>query len=118
MRQITLSQQPEIVEVLRNGQTRVYYEVTPETETIAHRDEEAEEVTETTHEIFRCKAVDLPEFTYEKLIDALIRERFSISDELAILRQRDSKPEDFQAYNTYAEECKTIAKRIFGKDEE
>lgn len=39
-------------------------------------------------------------------INALIRERYSISDELAILRQRDTKPEEFAEYNAFVEECK------------
>ena len=34
-----------------------------------------------------------------------------MSDELAILRQRDDKPEEFSAYNAYAEMCKAQARR-------
>lgn len=47
---------------------------------------------------------------YESAVDALIRERYSLSAELSILRQRDSKPEEFAEYNDYAEECKKKAK--------
>ena len=36
-----------------------------------------------------------------------IRKRYTISDELAILRQRDSKPQEFEEYNTYVEQCKS-----------
>lgn len=36
-----------------------------------------------------------------------IRKKYSINDELAILRQRDSKPQEFEEYNTYVEQCKT-----------
>ena len=41
----------------------------------------------------------------------LIRQRYSINDELAILRQRDEKPTEFNEYNAYVEECKAEAKR-------
>lgn len=47
---------------------------------------------------------------YKNTIESLIRERYSLNDELAILRQRDSKPEEFAEYNAYAEKCKATAK--------
>ena len=43
---------------------------------------------------------------YAALVDAEIRKKYSISAELAILRQRDTKPEEYEAYYSYAEECK------------
>ena len=52
---------------------------------------------------------------YESLVEAFIRERYSVSAELAILRQRDTKPEEFERYNLYAEECKLKAKSIINK---
>ena len=51
---------------------------------------------------------------YIAYVDELIRERYSVSAELAILRQRDSKPEEFAEYNAYAEECKKRAKEELG----
>ena len=51
---------------------------------------------------------------YMDYVDRLIRRKYSVSAELAILRQRDSKPEEFAEYNAYAEECKARAKREFG----
>ena len=50
---------------------------------------------------------------YNGYVERLIRDRYSVSAELAILRQRDSKPEEFAAYNAYAEECKAGAKKEF-----
>ena len=50
---------------------------------------------------------------YMDYVDRLIRRKYSVSAELAILRQRDSKPEEFASYNAYAEECKARAKREF-----
>lgn len=54
------------------------------------------------------------ETIYSKEIDARIRRRYSLSAELAILRQRDTKAEEFKAYNEYAEKCKAEVKAEFG----
>ena len=35
-----------------------------------------------------------------------IRDRYSIEDELALLRQRDTKPEEFAEYNAFVEQIK------------
>ena len=48
---------------------------------------------------------------YPNLVSRLIRERYSIDDEMAILRQRDTKPEEYEAYNTFCEECKAKARK-------
>ena len=59
----------------------------------------------------------IPEMTYEEQVVAKIRERYSVDDELAILRQRDTKPEEFEAYNEYAEQCKKeIKESIFSAE--
>lgn len=47
---------------------------------------------------------------YENRVVELLREKYSLNQELAILRQRDAKPEEYAAYNEYAEACKTKAK--------
>jgi hypothetical protein len=52
--------------------------------------------------------------TYEELVEQLIRKRYSVSAELAILRQKDMKYAEFYDYNLYAEECKARAKEILG----
>lgn len=49
---------------------------------------------------------------YGELVERLIRKRYSVGAELAILRQRDEKPTEFAAYNEYAEQCKVEAKKI------
>ena len=48
-------------------------------------------------------------------IEKLIRLRYSVSDEISILRQRDEKPEEFAAYHAYAEECKRAVKEKLGE---
>lgn len=57
------------------------------------------------------------ETDYIALVDKKIRARYSISSELAILRQRDSKPEKFAEYNAYAEICKAEAKAELGMED-
>ena len=50
--------------------------------------------------------------TYENIVEAIIRTRYTVSDELGILRQRDSKPSEFAEYNEFIEYCKSIAKFV------
>ena len=47
---------------------------------------------------------------YESEIIRKIRNRYTVNQELAILRQRDTKPEEFAEYNAYAEQCKADIK--------
>lgn len=47
---------------------------------------------------------------YEDIIVAKIREKYSINQELAILRQRNTKPEEFLVYFDYVEQCKKQVK--------
>lgn len=58
-------------------------------------------------------ADSLPAYTeaeYEERVTELVRRRYSVSAELAVQRQRDTKPEEFADYNGYAEECKQRAR--------
>ena len=48
---------------------------------------------------------------YEGEIIKRIRARYTVNGELAILRQRDSKPEEFEVYNAYVEACKAEVKQ-------
>lgn len=52
---------------------------------------------------------------YENEVAARIREKYSANDELAILRQRDSKPAEFEEYNAYCEKCKEDIKTLITK---
>ena len=51
----------------------------------------------------------------DNAIESKIRKRYSVGNELAILRQRDDKPEEFAAYNAYVEQCKAEAKEELNK---
>ncbi len=52
------------------------------------------------------------------IIERLIRERYTVSDELAIQRQRDTKPDEYAEYDAFVEDCKARAKEIWSKQEE
>lgn len=47
---------------------------------------------------------------YETKIVSLIRKKYNINQELAILRQRDTKPTEFVEYSKYVEKCKAEVK--------
>jgi hypothetical protein len=49
--------------------------------------------------------------SYEQLVNKLVRERYTESEEFAILRKAlNEKTNEFYIYNAYVEECKTQAK--------
>ena len=57
----------------------------------------------------------LKEELYHQRTVELLREKYTVNEELSILRQRDTKPEEFSEYSAYAEECKAKAKKeVFG----
>ena len=63
----------------------------------------------------QCEEVDeIPQTTntkaYEDKVDSLIRGRYSLSEELGILRQKDVKKAEYDAYFAYCEQCKAEAK--------
>lgn len=47
---------------------------------------------------------------YESMIVKRIREKYSLNQELAILRQRDTKPIEYEEYSSYVEQCKAAVK--------
>lgn len=74
-----------------------------------------EEITELEQqnrqlEINYWKSID-----YGEAVDNEIRKRYSVSEEFAILRQRDSKQEEYSAYYAYCEECKAYIKKMIAE---
>ena len=53
--------------------------------------------------------------SYGQRVDQLIRQRYSISEELAIQRQRESKLEEFREYFNFCEQCKLTVKESMNK---
>lgn len=59
------------------------------------------------------EVAELPKYTneeYSTRVNELIRERYTESAELSILRQRDAKQAQYEEYYAYCEECKKQAK--------
>lgn len=52
---------------------------------------------------------------YGETVNELIRRKYTLSEELAILRQRGTKAEEFEVYNAYAESCKEEARLLIEK---
>ena len=63
-----------------------------------------EEVAEMKNEL-----LNIP---YEQRVVDRIRLKHSVDDELAILRQRDTKPDEFIAYNDFVEEIKAQEREV------
>lgn len=49
--------------------------------------------------------------SYNTAVNSEIRKKYEASDEFAILRQKDEKPEEYEAYYAYCEECKAYVKQ-------
>lgn len=67
-----------------------------------------EEIAEAKNELLKVP--------YEQRVVDRIRLKYSVDDELAILRQRDTKPDEFIAYNDFVERIKAEEKEaVSGK---
>ena len=62
------------------------------------------------------KGTDLAPRVYGELVEHLIEQRYNVKQEIAINRQRDEKPTQWQEYNAYCEECKQEAKKLLGME--
>lgn len=49
--------------------------------------------------------------TYEDIVSELIHTKYSLNAEMAILRQRDTKRDEFDEYDAFCEECKERARQ-------
>ena len=54
---------------------------------------------------------------YEHLVEVKVKERYTLRQEIAIIRQRDRKPEEFAVYDAYVEQCKKDLKQQIGMEE-
>lgn len=53
---------------------------------------------------------------YADLVNKKVRKKYSLSDELAAMRKRDTKPEEFAEYNAYVEGCKAEVRAELGME--
>lgn len=65
----------------------------------------------TEEEIVKLQA-DFPIVPYEQRVVNRIRAVYSVDDELAILRQRDTKPQEFAEYNAFVEKIKAEERSV------
>lgn len=66
------------------------------------------QMTET--DIFNMQREYWQNIDYGEAINARIRERYTESQEFAILRQRDDKPDEYAEYYEYCETCKAYVR--------
>ena len=69
-------------------------------------------IREMTAEEIANMQKDIPPVPYEQRVVNRIRAVYSLDDELAILRQRDSKPEEFAEYNAFVEKVKAEERAV------
>lgn len=72
-------------------------------------------------ELLKLNLKDHPEAVrkgYERLVEEAVSEKYTIRQEIAILRQRDRKPEEFAEYDSFVEACKRDLKKAIGMEEE
>lgn len=93
-------------------------------QTIEHKDESGKIIaTEYIPEHYRREPIkvyipytdeelkELKEREYGIAVERLIRERYSVADEIALIRQQKEKPNEWETYNSFCEECKTKARQ-------
>lgn len=72
---------------------------------------EALERDMTQKEQVKFETGTVTEVPYEQKVIDIIREKYTVDEELAIQRQRETKPNEFNVYFNYCEECKRKAKQ-------
>lgn len=79
-----------------------------------YRDMTPEEVTAREAAMAEAERQYWQSIPYDEAVDAEIRKRYSVSQEFAILRQKDEKPEEYAEYYAYCEQCKAYVKERKG----
>lgn len=79
-------------------------------ENFVKREATPEEIAEMEAAQARAEREYWENIPYDEAVNDKIRERYSISQEFAILRQRNEKPDEYAAYFAYCEECKAFVK--------
>ena len=69
----------------------------------------------TAEEIAQMEAVQNEEIVidYDAEVNRLIRQKYTASQEFAVLRQKEEKPDEFAEYNDYCEWCKAEVKLTY-----
>lgn len=107
-------EKPQAIEIVAYGGAAVAFFVRENIERVtlpAH--EEGGEEREAWQADEFC-ATGLSVTDYGALTSAIVRAKYSADAELAIQRQRDAKPEEFEAYYIFCEAAKAAAKAAMG----
>jgi hypothetical protein len=108
---------PPKSEKLNSGKTRVFLTYTEKTRKSKVKEEEGDkeedEIEILEYEIIYVD-VNNP-LDKSELIRSLVSQKYQVEDEIAILRQKDEKPEEYEEYNTYVENCKKLVKEWLQK---
>ena len=78
-----------------------------------YRDMTSEEITSMEAEKVKTERNYWQFIGYNEAVDAEIRKRYSASQEFAVLRQKDEKPEEYNEYFNYCEACKSFVRSKF-----
>lgn len=70
----------------------------------------AEEIAELNAQAEATEREYWQNIDYDDAVNAKIREKYTESQEFALLRQKDEKPLEYSAYYDYCEECKAFVK--------
>jgi hypothetical protein len=75
-----------------------------------YRDMTAEEIAEMEAQAQNAEREYWVSVPYDEAVNAEIRKKYSESQEFAILRQKEEKPDEYAEYFAYCEECKAFVK--------
>ena len=76
-----------------------------------YRDMTAEEMAEREAQALETERQYWLSTPYDDAVNAEIRKQYSESQEFALLRQKEEKPQEYQQYFDYCEECKAYVKQ-------
>lgn len=75
-----------------------------------YRDLTHEEIAEMEAQAQAAEREYWASISYEEAVVNEIRKKYDINAELAILRQKEEKPQEYAEYFAYCEECKAFVK--------
>lgn len=75
-----------------------------------YREMTAEELQQQQDAIELSTKIYWQNIPYDVAVDNEIRKLYSVSQEFAILRQKDEKPEEYKTYYDYCESCKAYVR--------
>lgn len=76
-----------------------------------YRDMTAEEMAEREAQALETERQYWLSTPYDDAVNAEIRKQYSESQEFALLRQKEEKPQEYRQYFDYCEECKAYVKK-------